>query len=46
MRFYTTEECEEWLRERKRLKPDDAPESHTKVDGNLAGVREEWRTSI
>jgi len=27
MRFYTTEECEEWLRERKRSKPDDAPES-------------------
>ena len=27
MRFYTTEECEEWLRERKRSKPDAAPES-------------------
>jgi hypothetical protein len=25
MRFYTKSECEEWLRDRNRLKPDLAP---------------------
>jgi hypothetical protein len=29
LRFYTKEECEEWLRGRERLKPDAEPGTHT-----------------
>jgi len=28
MRFYTKDECEDWLRDRKRVKPDCIPEIH------------------
>src|SRR3569833_2996436 len=31
MRFYTDKECEQWLSERKRVKPDTVPESQVEM---------------
>ena len=31
MRFYTEDECKEWLSDRKRQKPDDIPDAHVET---------------